>query len=105
MAVVIGVLLVALGAVGATVTQRWLEDRGRARVAPLFLAPHGVLIGAGAAIARSWDLVPAMLAGAVLIPVVGALGRMWEVRRAARRSRSPHHRGRPGPNEPAGGSR
>jgi uncharacterized membrane protein YhaH (DUF805 family) len=85
LAVVVGLLLVAVGAVGATVTQRRLEDAGRATVAPLFLVPFGVLLGAGAAIARGWDLPTAMLVGAVLVPLVGALGRYVEVQRHRRR--------------------
>lgn len=85
LAVVIGVALVLVGAVGATTSQRWLEGRGRATVAPLLLVPFGVLIGAGASIARGWDLPSAMLVGAVLVPVVGAVGRLLEVRRTRRR--------------------
>lgn len=85
LAVVIGVALVVVGAATATSTQRWLEAQGRATVAPLFLVPFGVLIGAGASIARGWDLASAMLVGAVLVPVVGAGGRWVEVRRARRR--------------------
>lgn len=83
-AVVIGVVLVLVGAVGATSTQRWLEERGRATLAPLLLVPFGVLIGAGASIARGWDLPSAMLVGAVLVPVVGIVGRLIEVRRTRR---------------------
>lgn len=83
--VVVGVVLVALGAGGATVTQRRLEAEGRATIAPLWLVPFGVLIGAGAAIARGWDLVAAMVVGAVAVPVVGAVGRYLEVRRHRRR--------------------
>jgi hypothetical protein len=84
--IVIGVLLVALGAVGATITQRRFEQEGRTvRSLPL-LVPFGVLIGAGAALARGWDLVVSMLVGAVLVPVVGALGRLWEIRRGRRRT-------------------
>ncbi len=84
-ALVVGVALVVLGAVGATTTQRWLESQGRASVAPVFLIPFGVLIGSGAAIARGWDLATSMVVGAILVPVVGAAGRLIEVRRAKRR--------------------
>lgn len=87
LAAVLGVALVVLGAVAATSTQRRLEARGRASVAPLYLVPFGVLIGAGAAIARGWDLPAAMVVGAVLVPVVGAAGRWVEVQRARRRHR------------------
>ena len=82
---VVGVVLVALGAGGATVTQRRLEAEGRATIAPLWLVPFGVLIGAGAAIARGWDLVAAMVVGAVAVPMVGAVGRYLEVKRHRRR--------------------
>ena len=82
--IVVGVVLVALGATGATITQRRLEDADRATVAPLFLIPFGVLIGAGASFARGWSLGSAMLVGAVVVPAIGALGRWWEVRRRRR---------------------
>ena len=84
-ALLVGVGLLGVGAIGATVTQRWLESQGRASIAPLFLIPFGVLIGSGAAIARGWDLVTSMVVGAILVPVVGAAGRLLEVRRAKRR--------------------
>lgn len=84
--VVVGVVLVAIGAIGATVTQRRLDEAGRTRWALLALVPFGVLIGAGAALVRGWDLTAAVVVGAVLVPLVGALGRWFEVRRA-RRSR------------------
>jgi hypothetical protein len=79
--VVVGVLLVVAGAVGASVTQRRFEREGRAAQAPLWLVPFGILIGAGAALARGWDLLASMAVGAVLIPLVGAAGRLLEVRR------------------------
>jgi CHASE2 domain-containing sensor protein len=84
----LGVVLVAFGAVGATMTQRRLDEEGRSTVAPVFLAPFGVLIGAGAAVARGWDVVVAILVGAVVVPIVGVVGRLVEVRR-----------GRSGPGE------
>jgi hypothetical protein len=83
---VLGIGLVVLAAVGATSTQRSLEADGRASIAPLYLVPFGVLLGAGAAIARGFDLVAAMVVGAVLVPVVGVVGRMVEVRRHRRRT-------------------
>jgi len=85
--VVLGVLLVAVGAVGATVTQRRLDETGRSRWALLALVPFGVLVGAGAALVRGWDLTAAVVAGAVLLPIVGAVGRWLEVRRARRARR------------------
>jgi len=84
--VLVGASLLVIGAVGATVTQRRLEREGRATVAPLFLVPFGVLIGAGAALIREWDLLPSLLVGAVLVPLVGAVGRYVEVRRRRRAS-------------------
>lgn len=83
---VLGLGLVALAAVGATSTQRSLEADGRASIAPLYLVPFGVLLGAGAALVRGFDLVAAMIVGAVLVPLVGIVGRMIEVRRHRRRS-------------------
>jgi len=80
-AVLLGVVLVAFGAVGATLTQRRLDVEGRSSLAPLYLAPFGVLIGAGAAVARGWDPLAAILVGAVLVPLVGVVGRLIEVRR------------------------
>jgi hypothetical protein len=83
--IVVGVVLVALGAVGATVTQRRFEREGRTLFAMPLLVPFGILIGAGAAIARGWELPPAMAVGGVLIPIVGAVGRLVEVRRGKAR--------------------
>lgn len=85
-AMLIGGALLLLGAVGATVTQRHLEADGRARTAPLWLVPFGVLVGAGAALVRGWDLWAAIIVGAVVVPLVGVVGRLWEVRRARRRA-------------------
>jgi hypothetical protein len=86
---VVGAALLLLGAVGATVTQRRLEAEGRARVVPLLLVPFGVLLGAGAAFVRGFDLVTAILVGAVVVPLVGLAGRLLEVRRHRRRSARP----------------
>jgi hypothetical protein len=83
-AVLLGVVLVAFGAVGASLTQKRLDEQGRSSRAPLYLAPFGVLIGAGAAVARGWDPLAAILAGAVLVPLVGVVGRLIEVRRGRR---------------------
>jgi hypothetical protein len=84
MTVVLGLGLVALGAVGATVTTRRVETSGRWTLLPLQLLPFGVLVGAGAALVRGWDLLVAMLAGAVVIPLVGVGGRWLELRRRRR---------------------
>jgi uncharacterized membrane protein YoaK (UPF0700 family) len=84
--ILVGVLLVVLGATGATVTQRRFEQEGRTLRALPLLVPFGVLVGAGAAIARGWDLVASMVVGALLVPIVGALGRLLEVRRGRGRA-------------------
>lgn len=84
---VVGGALLVLGAVGATLTQRRLEAEGRAALAPLWLIPFGILVGAGAAMVRGWDLWASIIVGALLVPVVGVAGRLWEVRRARRRGR------------------
>ena len=81
---VVGVVLVLVGATGATVTQRHLDATGRSRLALVALVPYGVLIGAGAAFVRGWDLTAALVVGALLVPLVGAAGRLLEVRRARR---------------------
>jgi len=82
MTVAAGIGLLLLGATGATLVQRG----ARGRPAPPSVArlvPFGVLIGAGAALVRGWDLAATILAAAVLVPAVGFLGAL----RAARRHR------------------
>lgn len=79
--IAIGAVLLLLGAVGATMSQRGLERRGRATLTPLGLVPFGVLMGAGGAMIRGWDLWVSMVVGAVFVPVVGIIGRLLEVRR------------------------
>lgn len=91
--ITIGAALLLLGAVGASTTQRRLEAEGRASTAPLWLAPFGVLIGGGAALIRGWNLVASIAVGAVLVPVVGVIGRWLEVRRRARREGGDGQRG------------
>jgi hypothetical protein len=83
--IVVGAALLLLGAVGATVSQRGLEARGRGALAPLGLVPFGILMGAGAAMIRGWDLWASIGVGAVVVPLVGAAGRLIELRRARRR--------------------
>jgi hypothetical protein len=83
--VVLGLGLVALGALGATVSSRRVERSGRWTLLPLQLLPFGVLVGAGAAMVRGWDLWVAVVAGAVVLPLVGVAGRWLEVRRHRRR--------------------
>lgn len=84
---VLGLGLVALGAIGATVTSGRVERSGRWALLPLQLVPFGVLVGAGAAMVRGWDLWIAVAAGAVVIPLVGVGGRWLEVRRRRGRGR------------------
>ncbi len=76
-----GVVLIVLGALGATVTQRRLEAAHRGRLVPVLLVPYGVLMGGGAAFVRGWDLALSMLIGGVFVPLVGVVGRLIDVRR------------------------
>jgi hypothetical protein len=71
--VVLGSALLFLGAAGATTVTRALEERRQALLAVPANVPMGLLIGAGAALVRGWDLTGSMITGAVLVPVVGAL--------------------------------
>lgn len=73
-----------LGAAGATVFARHAERTGHVATLPLRLVPFGILVGAGAALVRGWDLGVSMLAGAVLVPLVGVVGRCIEIRRGQR---------------------
>jgi len=85
LAVLLGVALVVLGALGAS-----LAHRAPSRPTPrrsLGLVPFGVLIGAGAALVRGWDLLASVVAGALLIPLVGAAGDVLAARRTARSGR------------------
>ena len=65
-----GVALVVLGAVAASTIARTLSDRLRGPALALAVAPTGILIGAGAALARDWDLVPSAVVGAVLVALL-----------------------------------
>lgn len=65
-----GVALVVLGAVAASTIARSLSDRLRGPALAVAVAPTGILIGAGAALARDWDLVPSAAVGAVLVAVL-----------------------------------
>lgn len=79
----LGLALVALGATGAT-----LLGRGTGRPTPtglLRLAPFGVLVGAGAALVRGWDLGATALLGAGLVPLIALVGDLLAARRRARR--------------------
>jgi hypothetical protein len=80
-AVAIGLVLVALGAIGASVAARGFDVGGPAWRVPLRLIPFGVLIGGGASLVRGWDLGAGVLVGALTVPLVGTVGRLIEVRR------------------------
>lgn len=80
--VVLGVVLLVVGAVGASLAHRTPGRPTLPRV--LALVPFGVLIGAGAALVRGWDLLAAIVAGAVLVPLVGVGGDLLAARRRAR---------------------
>ncbi len=82
----LGVVLLLLGAAGATA----LQQRHRGRPGPssvLALAPFGVLVGAGAALVRDWDLALAAVLGAIVVPFVGLVGDVLAARRRARQRR------------------
>jgi hypothetical protein len=77
-----GLVLVALGATGATLLGR---DAGRPTPLRLLrLAPFGVLVGAGAALVRGWDLGTTAVLGAALVPLVALGGDLLAARRRAR---------------------
>ena len=79
----LGLVLVLLGATGATLLGR---DGGRPTVLRLLrLTPFGVLVGAGAALVRGWDLGTTAALGAVLVPLVALAGDVLAARRRARR--------------------
>lgn len=80
-AIGIGLVLLVLGAVGATAASRGFETAQDPRWVPLRLVPFGVLIGGGASLVRDWDLGVGVLVGAVVVPVVATVIRIVEVRR------------------------
>jgi hypothetical protein len=80
-AVLIGLVLLGLGAAGATAVGRTFDATDRPLRVPLQLVPFGILMGGGAALVRSWDLLAGVAVGAVLVPVVGTIARLVEVRR------------------------
>jgi hypothetical protein len=82
----IGIALLLLGAFGASVVHRRQHGRPVAS-GVLALAPFGILIGAGAALVRGWDLGLSAVAGAFVVLLVALGGDMWAARRRAR----PHH--------------
>lgn len=84
--VVVGVTLLLLGATGAGLVQRRQQGRP-GPVSVLSLAPFGVLIGAGAALVRGWDLGLSAVAGALAVVVVALGGDVLAARRRARARR------------------
>lgn len=84
--VLAGVVLLVLGAVGASALHRRQQGRPGA-VALLTMAPFGVLIGAGAALVRGWDLGLSAVTGAIVVVVVALGGDVLSARRRARARR------------------
>lgn len=84
MDVVVGLVLLLLGATAATAITRTLEPRGRGPLLAAAVAPAGVLVGTGAALVRGWSLVPSAVVGMVL---VGALALATGLRVDRRRGR------------------
>ena len=78
----LGIALLLLGATGAGAVHR--RQHGRpAPVSLLALAPFGVLIGAGAALVRGWDLGLSAVAGAFAVLLVALVGDLLAARRRA----------------------
>ena len=65
--VVVGIVLVVLGAAGASAIARTLSPRVQGLRLGLAVAPAGVLVGAGAALVRGWDLLGSAVVGAVAV--------------------------------------
>ena len=86
MPVVVGAALLLLGATGAGLVQRRQQGRP-GPLSVLSLAPFGVLIGAGAALVRGWDLGLSAVAGALAVVVVALGGDVLVARRRARARR------------------
>jgi hypothetical protein len=79
---VVGVALLLLGATGAGLVHRRHQGRP-GPVSVLALAPFGVLIGAGAALVRGWDLGLSAVAGALAVIIVALGGDVLAARRRA----------------------
>jgi hypothetical protein len=83
----VGAALLVLGATGAGVVHRRQQGRpGPASV--LVMAPFGVLIGAGSALVRGWDIALSAVAGALAVMLVALLGDVLAARRRATVRRS-----------------
>ncbi|MDX1620507.1 MAG: hypothetical protein R3320_05930 [Nitriliruptorales bacterium] len=86
MEIAVGVALLLLGATAASSVTHSLERSGRTVWLPLALVPPGVLIGAGAAMVRSWSLWGTIAAGAVGVPLAGMAFAVVRRRRLGQRS-------------------
>lgn len=85
MTVVVGALLVVLGAVGASVIARTTATHVRGPRLALVVAPTGVLIGTGGALVRGWDVVGSAVVGAALVALLAlTTGMRIEPRRRSR---------------------
>jgi len=82
--VALGVLLVAIGAFGASRMPEAGPGGPRRLRVLAGLIPFGLLIGAGAALVRGDALVPAMVAGALVVPFVGLVAQRVRARRPGR---------------------
>lgn len=65
--VIVGIVLVVLGATAASAIARMLSPRLQGLRLALAVAPAGVLVGAGAALVRGWDLLGSAAVGAVVV--------------------------------------
>lgn len=87
MDVVIGVVLVVLGAAGASAIARTVGARVRGPLLGLAVAPAGVLVGTGAAFVRGWDVLASAVVAALVLGLLAAgTGLRWQPRN--RRTRS-----------------
>jgi len=82
-----GAALLLLGATGAGMVHRRQQGRP-GPVGVIALAPFGILIGAGAALVRGWDLGLSAVSGALAVMLVALLGDVLAARRRARSRRS-----------------
>lgn len=71
MQVAVGVVLVVLGAAGASAIARMMSAHAPGPRLALAVAPTGILIGTGGALVRGWDVVGSAVVGAVLVAVLG----------------------------------
>jgi hypothetical protein len=81
-AVTLGLALVVLGALGASLVHGGAARPTLRRASGL--VPFGVLMGAGASLVRGWELTPSLIIGALLVPLVGIGGDLLAARRRPR---------------------